>query len=248
MSLSAVFRSIPATVRHHEPTFQRARTSQPTFACYATATALLESLSINSALPLDERQGLVRAIVGLHQTTRHPLWQALLLHTFRPMLVSLRAYDQGPQEDRDQGVVLAFLHALDRARLADQPVFIALRRATARALLQAVRAQRDDVETVPLDATIATLATHAHVDPAPFVACLAHEIAERLLEHKGGADVARVLAGVETIGEQARRLADEEAPSAGRPPSIGALRQRRQRALRDLRAEFRGKPSRRAHD
>jgi hypothetical protein len=248
MSLSAVFRSVPATVRRHESTFQRARTSQPAFARYATATALLESLSIQSGLPLEERQEVVRAIVGLHQTTRHPLWQALLLHAFRRMLLSLHAGEEDPQEDCDQRVVLAFLQALDRARLAGQPVFLAIQRATARVLFQAVRAGRDDVKTEPLDAAIATPSTQAHADPPPFVTCLAHEMAERLLEHEGGADLARLLIGQENSGEQARRLAQEETPSGGPSPSAAALRRRKVRALRDLRAEFRGKPSRRTHD
>jgi hypothetical protein len=66
-------------------------------------------------------------------------------------------------------------------------------------------------------------------------------MAERVLEHKGGADLVRVLTGVETIAEQARRLAQEEAPSGGRAPSA-AVRQRKLDALRDLRAQFARKP------
>lgn len=41
-----------------------------------------------------------------------------------------------------------------------------------------------------------------HADADPFVACLAHEVFDKLATFEGGED-ARVLAGVETVGEQA---------------------------------------------
>ena len=95
------------------------------------------------------------------------------------MLLSLRARDRGSKEDRDSRVLLAFLQALARTPLAGQPVFLALRRATARALFQAVRAQRVNSETVPLD-TEGESGIKLQGEPEPFVACLAHEVATRL--------------------------------------------------------------------
>jgi hypothetical protein len=248
MTLPLVLRTIPATVRRHEPTYQRARATCPAFAPYATATVLLTVLATrDSRVPLDDRQHLVRAVITLHQTARHPLWQALLLHAFQPMLLSLRALDRGPAEDRDQRVLLAFLQALENPRLPSQPVFIALRRATARALFHAVRAQSSDFDTVPLDAAVDVPTRPAHADPAPFVTCLAHEMAERLVARDGGDDVARLLAGVETIAEQAERLAgDGTPPPSGNPISRTSLQQRRHRALFHLRAELARKPPRSA--
>ena len=180
MSLAAVFRSVPATVVRYESTFARARPTQPTFAPHPTAAALLTALSFDSPLHLGDRQELVRALVTLHRTTRHALWPALLLHAFRPMLLSLRSRDRGSREDRDPRVMFAFLQALARTPLAGQPVFIALRRATARSLFQVVRAERVHAETVSLDMAGGP-ALRFDGEPLPFVACLAREMATRLV-------------------------------------------------------------------
>ena len=180
MSLTAVFGRLPAIVRRHELTFEENRPSQPAFAPYPSAAALLAVLSLDSPLPLGNRQSLARALVTLHRSTHHPIWSALLLHTFRPMLLSLRARDRGSREDRDPRILLGFLQALERTPLTGQPVFIALRRATERAVFQAVRTERVHAETPLLD-TARDPYPQVHREPAPFVACLAHEMATRLV-------------------------------------------------------------------
>jgi hypothetical protein len=187
MSLLVVLRSLPAIVSRCESTFDRARPTQPAFAPHPTAAALLAALSFDSPLPLADRQELVRALVALHRSTRHPLWPVLLLHTFRPMLLSLRARDRGAKEDRDSRILVAFLQALERTPLEGQPVFIALRRATERTVFQGVRANRVHAETVPLD-TAGAPCGKLHGEPAPFVTCLAHEMATRLFASMDGAD------------------------------------------------------------
>jgi hypothetical protein len=189
MSLVIIFRSLPTMVRRYESTFDRARPTEPAFAPHRTTAALLLAVSFDSPLPIGERQELVRALVTLHRTTHHPLWSALLLHTFRPMLLSLRARDRGSKEDRDSRILVAFLQALARTPLAGQPVFIALRRATERAVFQAVRAERVHAETVALD-TAAAPSMQLHSEPAPFVGCLAHEMATRLLASMDGDSLA----------------------------------------------------------
>ena len=180
MSLVAVFRRLAAFVGQHESTFDQARPTQPAFAPHRTTAALLAALSLDSSLPLGDRQELVRALVTLHRSTRHPVWSALLLLAFRPMLLSLRARDCGPKDDRDARILAAFLQAIACTPLAGQPVFIALHRATARAVCQAVRAQRVHAETVAFD-TAADPSVLPHGEPGPFVACLAREMATRLV-------------------------------------------------------------------
>jgi hypothetical protein len=189
MSLFIVFRRLPAILRRCESTFDRTRATQPALARYPTTAALLSALSLDSPLPLGDRQELVRALVTLHRTTNHPLWPAILLHTFRPMLLSLRARDRGSKEDRDSRIMLAFLQALARTPLAGQPVFIALRRATERAVFQVVRAQRVHAETVSLDMDRHPT-VQLHNEAGPFVACLAREIARRIFATTDGEDVA----------------------------------------------------------
>lgn len=179
MSLPMLLRSLPAIVRRYESTFEQARPTEPALAPHPTTAAVLGALSMDSPLPLSDRQELVRALVALHRSTRHPLWPTLLLHAFRPMLLSLRTRDRGSKEDRDSRILLAFLQALARTQLAGQPVFIALRRATERAAFQAVRAERVHVETLAFDTQLDP-ARQLHRQPSPFQACLAREMATRL--------------------------------------------------------------------
>ena len=180
MNLSIVLRNLPTIVRRYESTFEQARSIEPALAPHPTMAALVAALSMGSPLPLDNRQELVRALVTLHRSTRHPLWTTLLLHTFHPMLLSLRARDRGSKENRDSRILVAFLQALARTPLAGQPVFIALRRATERVVFQAVRAERVHVETELLDAGEGS-SVQGQGDPGPFLACLAREVAMRLV-------------------------------------------------------------------
>jgi hypothetical protein len=240
MSLSAVLASVPAAVRRHEATFQRARASEPAFAPYATAAALLESACLESALPIPERQAVVAAIVRQHQATRHPLWQAVLLRAFRPMLLTLHERDRGTKEERDQRVLLAFLQTIATVSPTG-PVFVKVPWATARALFGAVRDEAGAVEEVFLDEGTPECVPSPHTDPQPFVACLAREVAERLARRQGGEDIVRVLIGAETPAEQAERLhaTSTAAGESSERASLECMRQRRKRVLDDLREELR---------
>jgi hypothetical protein len=187
-----------------------------------------------------ERQSLVEALLRRHQKAPHPLWQAMLVAAFEPMLRRMRARGRDSREDHEQRILLAFLQALAAVRSSGQPIFIALRRATVRQLLGALRAEADIGEVVPFDEQSPAVAPSPHADPQPFAACLAREVAERLVRSSGGEDVARVIVGIETVGEQAARLTAGSA--AGTPPvTVARLRQRRHRALSDLRTELAGR-------
>jgi hypothetical protein len=244
MSLAIVLESLPPTVRRDEATFQRARASEPAFGPYTTATALLEALSTRFALATGERQSLVAAVLRLHRATRQPLWQALLLRAFEPLLLGLRARYRGCKEERDQRILVAFLHVVDRVRVDARPLFVAVARATARALFGAVRAEEGQIETVAYEETINECAPAPHTEPGPYVACLAREVITRLSAREGGEDVVRVLAGVETGGDQVRRLAlPDAAPAREAKQAAARLRQRRRRALEEMRALFAGDSS-----
>lgn len=58
MSLAAIFRSLPAIGQRYESQLDRVRPTQPPFAPHATTAALLAALSLDSPLPLGERQDL----------------------------------------------------------------------------------------------------------------------------------------------------------------------------------------------
>jgi len=238
MSLSAVLASVPATVRRHEATFQRARAVEPALGRYATASALLEAVTLTSDLSTPERQVLVAAILRRHQDEAHPLWQALLLRAFDILLIAMRWRARGGAEEREQQVLLAFLQAVGRVR-TDRPVFATVPRAMARALHFAARSgKRAEADHVPLDEESLEQAPSLQVEPSPYVVCLAREIAERMARRPGGADVVRVLAGIETAAEQAERLAGSTPTAAAEEVTGSRLRQRTRRALRDVRAEL----------
>lgn len=88
------------------------------------------------------------------------------------------------REDRDSRILCAFLQSLARTKVEGQPVFIALRRPTERAVFQAVRAERVHADAVPIEIA-GEQQTPFHGELGPFVACLAHEVARRLLAGKG---------------------------------------------------------------
>jgi hypothetical protein len=232
-SLAIVFKSLDATARRHESAFQAARATDPALAPYPTATALLHALASKSKSPMAERQAVVPALVRLHQSTRHPLWQALLLRAFEPLLFGLRERERCTAGDRDQRILTAFLEALAFLRVEGRPVFLVVRDATLRVLLQKARSHDDKVETVPLEEVPSDPATREE-DAAPFRACLANELGALIAGHKGGEDVVRVLAGVETIAEQVARLAGSE-PSYREPITAECLYKRRHRAVHEVR-------------
>lgn len=229
--LHVVLASVESTARRHESLFQRARTTEAAFKPFESATTLLDALATASELEAGARQALVRALVRQHQGAPHPLWQALLLRAFEPMLLRLRRRDRGSKDDRDQRVLLAFLQAITQLAPSAGPVFIALARATARELFRAVRSESAYAGDEPFDDGSLAGLPSPHADWQPFVACLAREAVGLLRDCPDGEDLARMLAGVESVAEQATRL--------GTPPST--YRQRKSRALGELRAELEGR-------
>lgn len=244
MSLALVLRSVRTTVQRHEPVFQRARLRATAFGAYATAAHLLEAVSPGSPLALRERDPLVRAVLREHQAAPHDLWQALLLRAFEPMLRRARKRAYAFRDDADQRVLFAFLQAVRPALAAGQPAFLAIRRATTHHLFDGGRADVDTLDEVPFDEQLDDGVPTAHADPQPFVACLAGEIVDWLVQRPGGADVACVLAGFETTEEQAGRRAADKPGARGRRLTSACLRQRKQRVLADLRRELARVPRR----
>jgi hypothetical protein len=240
VNLTTIIHSERITIRRHESHYQSVREGEPAFAPYATTTALLESLSTESPLDLEQRQPIVRAAILASQRSRHPLWAAVLLCAFEPMLRNLRARVNpsspicaSDRDELDQQVVVAFLETIRAARVdGEEPVFAAVRRRTAYRLFGSVRADREFAEMVSFDELSPECAPNVHADPGPFVQVLAREVAEIMAKREGGADVALSLAGAETLAEQAERL--------GVPEIVNyeCLRKRRRRAIKQVRDEL----------
>jgi hypothetical protein len=73
--------------------------------------------------------------------------------------------------------------------------------------------------------------------PDPSTACLTNELAH-VVVRKGADDILRLLAGVETVAEQALRLAAAATEGARESVSSMCLNKRRELAVRDLRARL----------
>jgi hypothetical protein len=238
LNLKTILRSLSASVRPYDPEYRRLREREPVLAPYATARALLDALSPASPLTLEQRQPVVRAILREQQASPHPLWQTLLTTAFAPLLGRLRSRLRYMRDERDQLVLLAFLGVIAHTRVDESaPVFAVVRRATERALFQSVTRRRDepsDAERIDLDAASRFMSRRPHEDAEPFTACLAHEIADHVVRFRGGEDVVRVLAGAETLADQAERQGSSQGAA------LECVRKRRQRAIRHVRRELLG--------
>lgn len=215
MKHTTFIQSLRSTVRKHEATYQRARERTRGLEPYATGVALFDVLSPGSDLGSEARHALLRVVVLEYQGARHPLWHALAACALRPMLAGLRrGVRYLDEDDREQALHAALIEGLGRLRLdRSTTVFplLTLRRGIERALLSAERRNRDlDAEVVPFDEAAEGCLPPPHLDPTPYVHLLAREIGELVADRTGGEDAVRVLAGAETIHEQAERLASTD--------------------------------------
>jgi len=232
VSHPALLQSLASTVRLHEPEYRRVRDRDPVLLPYASASVLFDVLATDVRRDPDGRRRVLRAIVLEYQRTRHPLWHALAFRGLAPMLGGLRARLRHLEEDqREQELHIAFIEGIGRLRLdrAGGPTFplLTLRRAIARALFASGRSEPEAGEEVAFDEGAPWCAPAPHEDPSPFVHCLAREVGALL-----GEDVVRVLAGGETLDEQAERLA-----TAGE--TYEGLRKRHRRGISRARRELR---------
>jgi hypothetical protein len=239
---TTLIQSLRSTVTKHDAVYQRAREREPGLAPYASAHILFDTLSNDFALGSEVRQALLRVIVLEYQNGRHPLWHALAARALEPVLSGLHArLRRLDEDDREQALHTAFIEGIGRLRLhrgagARFPL-LTLRRVIERALIAAERSKRElgDGE-VEFDECDDACVPSPHHEPPQFVQCLAREIGELVARRTGGEEVVRVLAGAETLVEQADRLSSTDV-------SYDCLRKRQRRALDGVRRELtRGSP------
>ncbi len=233
MNHTTLIQSLRSTVRKHDTEYQRAREGEPILAPYATAVFLFEALSAEIDLDSQVRQRVLRVVVREYKVARHPLWHALATCALHPMLAGLRGRLRHlDEDDREQALQAAFIEGLGRLRLGRDPAvfpLLTLRRGIERALISAERSKRElgDGE-VPFDEQADGCVPSPHRDAPQFVHCLAREVAALVSRRRGGEDVVRVLAGLETLGEQVERLSLPE-------ESYFCLHKRQRRALARVR-------------
>jgi hypothetical protein len=230
---------LASTVGRHEHRYQIVREREPVLEPFATASSLHEALSPKSKLGSSARQALLRVVVLEYRRDQHPLWHALAVQALEPMLAGLRArMRRGTAEEREQEVQVALVEALVRLRLGrvGGPVFplLTLRRAIGRKLFPPARADDGPGEEVSCDEHEAECAPPPHQDAQQYLHCLSREIGAMVARQAGGEDVVRVLADVETLGEQAERVAPDDDAAYDR------LQKRQRRTLERLRLELSG--------
>jgi hypothetical protein len=134
MSLS-ILNQVQHEVRRHPLAYAEARERHAALAPYATVEAILARVNPSVHGEAGEKSALLCALVTEAQRTRHPLWTALLLTAFAPMLRTIRrrtipCSGETP-DDVEQRVVGGFLQAVQTVKPAHAR--LGLRWATQRA-------------------------------------------------------------------------------------------------------------------
>lgn len=235
---SSFIQNLKRTVQSHETVYQRTRGRETVFLPYPTATCLFDALSKRNSAHAEHRFHLLRVIVLEYQHGDRPtLWLTLALRAFAPMLRSLgKRLPEGSVDEREQAMHVAFAEAVHGLRIRREggPVFplSTLRRAMIRALLSD-RVEGDPADEVDFDEEAPECASAAHLDSPQFVRCLAAEVGGFFAQEPGGGDVALLLAGGETLAEQAERLSSEKMTAYG-------LEKRRHRTVARVRRQIAG--------
>jgi hypothetical protein len=235
MNLPLILSSLATTIRNPKYTaeYVRVRAFERVLEPYEAPTALADALAKAPQLT-DERQLVVRALLRAHQGSpvKHPLWQALLLRAFEPMLKRLRGGLRADSDDCDQQVLLAFLEAIARINPDASAIFLTVRRATARRVFGELRAEREHEDLVQFDEESVECSPPPHLDPQPFVHCLAHEVADMLVELPGGMEAVRAAVANDTIAEQVEELGESKKVTRA------CLQRRSHRALKRVRGKL----------
>jgi len=239
MKHADLLEGLASTVRRHEALFQSAREHELLLAPHTTGIALFDALKLGSGLPWEARGWLLRVVVREYQRARHPLRYALAARGLDPMVGRLRARLRGPDAERDSALHIALAEELGRLRVerSDGLAFplLTLRRAVERKLFPVpADCERDRDEEAAFMHHAGMVTPEPHEDPPPFIECLAHELAELLVERSGDDSVVRVLAGVETLDDQVERRSSEHLTKE-------CLQKRHHRALVRVRGELSGR-------
>jgi hypothetical protein len=144
MRLSFVLHKIEQELSRYAPLYRVLREESHAFDAFDSfdeLADLVDALGVSSPLTVEQRNALIWACIELHHAAVHPLWQALLVHAFAPMLFDLRGRVRGDGGEVDQQILTSFLEAVWQLGCRPDPRRIAmhLRQATKRALFRLLR-------------------------------------------------------------------------------------------------------------
>ncbi len=152
MSFSKYLTSLRHDVVRHAAAYPAARARHAALESLESPEHVLRALTFTSGTAPEVRNAIVVALLEEHRTSRSPLWQAMLITAFRPMLLNLRwrVGRKGDAADLDQDVLLAFLGAL-RSVAPNHYAVAALRWATQKEVFRGIELESRVVATIPYD-------------------------------------------------------------------------------------------------
>jgi len=190
MSMLTTFAAIKESITRKPSlvTYADARPRHAALAAFETPSAAQRALH-GSSLSAHERNAVVCALLLENKRRPDPVWQALLLAAFEPMLVRIRRRMGAPKsEDLDQDLLVAFLTAI--ANIAIGPYTLnAIQWATEAPILAARRRKRHAPEMLEYDED--TQKCRPFGAPAD-ERVHAVEVA-RIIESRGGAELLRAM-------------------------------------------------------
>lgn len=133
--------------------FQKTKARHPALADHETAMSVLAILSDESPRRWEEKDAIVRAIIGESQQRPHSYWGTLLIVSFYPMLARLRGRITGDaltRDDLDQLVISTFLEVIEDFPLTEKPdrTCMYLRQMTQRRVFRRLRVEQAAQEAV----------------------------------------------------------------------------------------------------
>lgn len=232
--LTDSIRATAAAALRDTKCFEAARARHVALAPYDRAAALLAALRapLADADPA-EREAVVVALLIEHRASASPLWQALLLAAFEPLLVRMRVrLGHRGDEDLDQRILLGFFEALATVR-TDRVAVLGIRWAVLDVVKTIIRDERREPETIPFDEE-----HHASdaIDAAPATRIELAEIA-RLVAARGGDALVDALFATnagESLADYVRRTYGDAGEKA-RACAYGRLHRARQEVLAAVR-------------
>lgn len=232
MSLTRTINQLKPTIARHTAALVAAHARQPAIAPYATTSALLAAIDQSSDLGAKPRAALIAALLSEHQRAPSPLWQAVLLVAFQPMLARIRKILGKPKdEDLDQKVLLAFLDAARTVSVEHAASYapLALRWATQSAVFGT--ADHDAIDDA-FEADLEGWDPSGTAPQWPIFEAGAADVARALDAHDVDEEIVNVVlatcAGDESIVEYVDRVHERDTPELRR---ACAQKLRRERAV-----------------
>ncbi len=146
MTFSKCLFALSHDVLRNAAAYPAARARHTALAAYENPERVLRALAISSTITQEERNAIMIALLEEHRSSRSPLWQAMLITAFTPMLLNVRRrVRRKGDEDVDQNLLVAFLSALRDVRIGPYST-VAIRWATQKDVFRGIERESRALE------------------------------------------------------------------------------------------------------